>query len=67
MKKLSAQHWVLIAGFLTATSVQLLTLGDSWEHILHPSFVAGFLGQLGVVVRLVFTDKAGGDGAGDGQ
>lgn len=53
MGRLEGKHWVLIAGFLAASATMIAGL-HSWSDVTTPAFVAGFLGQLGVLIGSVF-------------
>lgn len=61
---MTTKHWAVIAGFLVALASQIAGLGDSWDHVSSPMFVAGVIGQLGTVLAAVFVgapDKPGGE------
>ena len=57
MRRMSTEHYVLLAGFLAVVGLQLATMGDSWNHVLTPSFLGGFLGQVAILLRAIFTEK----------
>lgn len=40
MRRLTPEHYVLLAGFLAVLGLQLGTMDDSWEHARSPSFGA---------------------------
>lgn len=44
------EHAVLLAAFLGAVALQLGTI-DDWQHVLTPPFIAGFIAQLGILIR----------------
>lgn len=56
MNPWTQKHWLLLGGFLTALAVQISGL-DHWNDAVKPSFVAGFLGQLGAMLAAIYTDK----------
>lgn len=51
--RLESKHWLLIAGFLTATAT-IVGGFDHWGDATKPAVVAGFLGQLAVLIGSVF-------------
>lgn len=53
MGRLEPKHWMLIAGFLGATAAVIGGL-DHWADLMKPAVVAGFLGQLSVLIGAVF-------------
>lgn len=57
MRGMTAEHWMLIAGFLAVVGMQLGTMGDSWHHLATPSFWGGALGQLALLIRAMFSEK----------
>lgn len=54
MGRLESKHWILIAGFLAATASVIGGLSH-WSDLTQPSVVAGFLGQMSVLIGAVFT------------
>lgn len=54
MKRLTTEHWLLIAGFFAATATVIGGL-DHWEDIGKPAIVSGFLMQLAVLIRSIFS------------
>ena len=63
MAKLERKHWLLIAGFLTATAAVIGGL-DHWADMTKPAVVSGLLGQLAVVIGSLY---AGAPGTGSDQ
>jgi hypothetical protein len=68
MLGLQGRHWTLIGLFVGAVCVQVAGLasgeaGDTWpgiwEHMSKPSYVAGFVGQMIVLVRAMGTTPPG--------
>ena len=57
MRGMTAEHWMLVAGFLAVIGMQLGTMGDSWQHLATPSFWGGALGQLALLIRALFSEK----------
>lgn len=55
---MSKDHWTLLALFLGVTGAQIAGLTGGWSDALTPTFVGGFLGQLAIVLRAFWTDKA---------
>lgn len=53
MGTLTAKHWALIGGMLSCMAISLNGL-NSWSEALHPSVLAGFCGQLGVLIGAIF-------------
>jgi len=53
LKRLSPEHWLLIAGFLTSVGTILGSV-DSWAQLARPGVVAGFLGLLAIQIRTIF-------------
>lgn len=57
MRRMSAEHWVLLAGFLAVLGLQLGTMGDSWTHATTPQFWGGVLAQAALLLRAMFSEK----------
>jgi hypothetical protein len=57
MRGFSAEHWLLLAGFVGSLAVQLLGDGQSWHHVTTPAFWSGVLIQVSVLIRAFFTPK----------
>lgn len=57
MRGMSAEHWMLVAGFVGVIGMQLATMGDSWQHVMTPSFVGGVFCQLALLLRAMFSEK----------
>jgi len=53
MGRLEAKHWGLIAAFLAATATAMAGL-DHWGDATKPAVVAGFIGQLAVLIGSLF-------------
>jgi hypothetical protein len=51
--RLESKHWMLIAGFLTATAT-IIGGFDHWGDATKPAVVAGFLGQLAVLIGSLY-------------
>jgi hypothetical protein len=49
----------LLVGFLGVAGVQIGTLEHGWREAMTPQFIGGFLAQLAIVLRAMFTEKPG--------
>lgn len=56
---MSREHWLLLVGFLGVAGVQIGTLEHGWREAMTPQFIGGFLAQLAIVLRAMFTEKPG--------
>lgn len=54
---MSREHWALLAGFVGAIGVQLLTLEHGWEEAMTPGFIGSALVQIGVMLRAIYTER----------
>lgn len=54
---MKAKHWALLGGFLVTVGAQLGTIRGGWEDALTPQFAAVAVGQLGLFLIAMFSDK----------
>ncbi len=57
MRGFSAEHWMLLAGFLGGFGVQLAGDGQSWHHVATPSFWGGLVIQFSLLIRGFYSAK----------
>lgn len=57
MRRLTPEHYVLLAGFLAVLGLQLGTMGDSWDHAKSPQFWGGVLAQAALLLRAIYTKE----------
>ena len=56
-QNVAPQHWALVAAFLGAIAVKIVTLDDSWEHAAKPSFWGAVLLELSVFIGALFSPR----------
>lgn len=56
MGRLSKEHWLLVAGFLGAMAITMTSL-DTWADLNRPAVLGGFVAQLALMIRALFTER----------